>query len=636
MKKTVCVLLCVILLLGTLPLAAFAVGNAAESAAEDAVVLVGGGTSAGIVIPAGASSQERRAAEILSGYLLEITGVSVPVASTADAEKQIRLETDPAMEEEAYILSESDGVFSIVGGGKRGVIYGAFAFLEKLCGCRWYANDEFLIPVSEDVRVPAGYRYEYKPYFEYRETDWGGRTNPVFSAALNINGANVNIPPEDLGGAVGYFSGYFAHTLSTCFCSAATYFDEHPEYFALHGGKRVPNQLCLTNPDVLRIVTDEVLDLLAARHDPEKSVQILSLTQHDNNDYCTCDACKALDDANGAHSGTMLTFVNSVADAVKAAGYDNVAIDTFAYQYTRQAPTNVVPRDNVIVRLCSIECCFGHTLDDPACPENVKFMKDLTDWSKICDRLYVWDYGTNYSEYINFFPNFGVMQKNLQIFYEHNVKGVFGEGNSQTAACNGEFKDLRLYLQAKLMQDPYMDFDGELNGFLKFYYGDGWEQIREYILFCSENGATAKKHVGIFDRAKGSLPGIKNKDIETLDALWDAAEAAAGIDAQKDRVRRSAFCWRYWKCANGKGEFSLAHTLYQRMKARDELYLDLVDAGTTILGETNRKRALSECYALHLLRIPFCWTTLYEDGFWNFISPLVVKFYRFLGSLYGA
>ncbi len=627
MKKAISLLLCVLLLLGSLYLYA--------SAAEDTVVLLGNGTDAEILIPLDASAQERYAAGLLSGYLQQITGESVPVTSSPGAAGKIRLETNPELAEEAYVIAEKNGAVCISGGGKRGAVYGAYAFLEKLCGCRWYTNDAFLIPQAEEIRVPVGYKYTYTPFFEYRETDWGGRTNPVFSAALSINGANVNVPPEEMGGAVGYFPGCFAHTLTNVFCSAASYFDTHPEYFALRNGKRTPNQLCLTNPDVLRIVTAEVLDLLARQHDPEKSVQILSLTQHDNGDYCTCASCKAVDDANGSQSGTMITFVNSVADAVKAAGYGNVAIDTFAYQYTRQAPTNVVPRDNVIVRLCSIECCFGHPLDDPDCPENVKFMKDLTDWSKICNRLYIWDYGTNFSEYINFFPNIGVLQKNMQIFCEHNVKGIFAEGNYQTSQCNGEFKDLRLYLTAKLMQDPYMDFDAETDGFLQFFYGDGWRNIRTFITQCCEKGVTSKKHVGIYDDAKGSLPGIKNSDIEYFDTLWAVAEAGAGSEEQLQHVKRSEFCWRYWKCANSKGEFSPLNAGYRRMKARDDLYLDLVDAGTTILGETTRKRVLSECYSLHLLRIPFRWTNLYENVVWEIFSPYVVRIYRMLGVLYG-
>ena len=39
----------------------------------------------------------------------------------------------------------------------------------------------------------------------------------------------------------------------------------------------------------------------------------------------------------------------------KSKGYDNVAIDTFAYRYTRTVPNGIVPEDNVIVRLRSID-----------------------------------------------------------------------------------------------------------------------------------------------------------------------------------------------------------------------------------------------------------------------------------------
>ncbi len=619
MKKALSLILTIIFALGC-----FAFPCAAQASAGVTVVL-----------PEGASAQERYACDMLCEYLSDILGSDVPAGGVTDGAVNIILSADPALGEGAYTLTERDGNLFITGGGKRGTIYGAFAFLEKLCGCKFYTNEEFLIPSADSIDIPAGYSFEYTPYFEYTETDWKNGGNTVFTVANGINGGTYSNTPENMGGCIRYISG-FCHTLTTQFCSANSYFAEHPEYFALHGGERTPNQLCLTNPDTLRIVTDEILSLLASRHDPGEALQIVSVTQHDNGDFCECPSCKALDDENGSHSGTMVTFANSIAEAVENAGYDNVAIDTFAYQYTRQAPSKVVPRDNVIIRLCSIECCFGHTFDNPSCPENAKFMKDLEDWSKICNRIYIWDYGTNYSEYINFFPNFHVLQKNMQIFYEHNVKGVYGEGNYQLDACNGEFCDLRYYIQAKLMQNPYLDYDAEVNGFLDFFYGGGYKEIREFIDICSEKGVTAKKHAGIFDRAKGSLPGLTSADIKKCDSLWQTANELAETPEQKERVHRSEFCWRYWKCANGKDEFSLLHTPYQLMKARDDLYLDLVDAGTTILGETGRKRLLSQCYALHLLRIPFCWTNLYDNGFWDFISPAVVAIYKFLGSVHTA
>jgi hypothetical protein len=61
---------------------------------------------------------------------------------------------------------------------------------------------------------------------------------------------------------------------------------------------------------------------------------------------------------------------NAVADAIKDE-YPNVAIDTFAYQYTRKPPAHVVPRPNVIVRLCSIELLLcSSASNDPFCVED--------------------------------------------------------------------------------------------------------------------------------------------------------------------------------------------------------------------------------------------------------------------------
>ena len=178
----------------------------------------------------------------------------------------------------------------------------------------------------------------------------------------------------------------------------------------------------------------------------DSSQPILSLTQEDNDQYCQCADCKALDAYEGAQSGTILHFVNAVADAIKDE-FPNVRIDTFAYWYSRTPPKHVKPRDNVIVRLCSIECCFAHALNDPCCAVNAPFAEDIKNWSKICKSLYIWDYTTNFSCYNVIFPNFGVLQKNMQFFVEHNAKGVFEQGNSDVLwGANSEFADLRGYL----------------------------------------------------------------------------------------------------------------------------------------------------------------------------------------------
>ena len=222
----------------------------------------------------------------------------------------------------------------------------------------------------------------------------------------------------------------------------------------------------------------------------------------------------------------------------------------------------------------------------------------------------------------------------MQMFYEHNVRGVFEEGSGYIARCNGEFGDLRAYLEHRLMRDPYLDYDAEMNGFLQAYYGSGWESVREFIDICTQKGCTYKKHVHIFDRSKGSLPGLKAKDIRRCDELWENAKALADDEQTLERVTRSEICWRYWKCSNRKEEFSLWQTPYSRMNARDVLYNDIVSRGNNLIGEPLRKRDISSCAALHLLRIPFCWSNLYEEDIWFFLDPYIVSFYNFLGKIH--
>ncbi len=393
-----------------------------------------------IVIADETDSRLVAAGETLSGYLEKITDKKFSLSANGDGVK-FTLGYSDEIADNGYVIETAADSVSILGNGTRGVIHGVYAFLEKYCGCDWYTSTLYSIPKNSNLTIPDGEKTEYTPYFEYADTDWLSPRDVEYSLANGLNGSTYRTIPDELGGTVEYISG-FAHTLGSQFCSRDKYFESNPEYFALHNGIRQSEQLCLTNEDVYNLVLGEVMTLLKERHDPRKSLQIISLTQGDSGPeakMCQCDGCKAIDDQNGSHSGSMITFVNRIAKEVKAAGYDNVAIDTFAYRYTRKAPSKVVPDDNVIVRLCTIECCFAHPLDDNSCAENAELMSDLKEWSKICERIYVWDYVTNYAHTLGVFPDFGVLQRNIQVFYENNVVGVYEEGNYYMSECDGEF-----------------------------------------------------------------------------------------------------------------------------------------------------------------------------------------------------
>lgn len=542
-----------------------------------------------IVISAYASDTEVYAAQLLQEYLSALDGKEYPVISDDQSfdgymfcigETSVYNTSDIAgRTADSYVITPFSNGLAIYGSGSRGTVYGVIHFLEDFCGYRYFVPESGMVSTSGKMVLPEK-KTEYNTFFEYRDTDWRSGWYPLYSLVSKLNGSSHQALAEEQGGGIAYL-GDFCHTLSTLFCSSDKYFGSHPEYFALHDGERVPDQLCLTNDNVYEIVLDEVLSLLRNTYDPEADLQIISLSQADNQDYCECDTCKALDSANGSHAGSMITFVNRIARAVKEKGYDSVEFDTLAYMYTRSAPTAVKPEDNVIIRLCTFECCFSHPMDDPGCPENAGLMKDLEEWSRISSKLYLWDYTTNYAFTLGIFPDFHVLQQNLQCFYEHGIKGVYEEGNYYVYRCDTEFGDLRTYLIAKLLEDPYCDYDAEMLNFCSYYYGGGGEYIKEAVDRITDN---TKGHVSIYSSMTESF-AIDEKEAEEIDHLWSMAEDAAGSSDALAAIKRSELSWRYVKAALGLREFS--GTLQENRNEREALYNDLILHGVEMINEWN-------------------------------------------------
>jgi len=555
-----------------------------------------------IVYSADASPAEINAANILANYLSQITGLDyvaeqgVPTGTKEILIGQISGLDVSQLGEEGFIIQAQGESILIAGGHPRGTLYGVYYFLEEYFDCRWYTRELRVIPEGPaeiaDVKTER-----FVPPIAYRQTDWLTRQLNVDDYSFSVaNGLNDNVArdlPEAWGGSYGYY-GSFCHTMATWFLNPGKYFGEHPEWYSWREdkGTRVPRQICLTNAGALAQMIVEVKEALAEGNEQFGGERfILSITQDDNYDFCQCPDCKAVDEAEGFHSGNMINFINAVAEAI-ADEYPNVLIDTFAYQYTRTPPKTVKPRENVIVRLCSIECCFAHPLDDPDCPDNLRFANDIKTWSEICDKLYIWGYTTNYGHYNVIFPNFQVLQKNMQFYVKHNVIGVYEEGNHQSEDSHSEFNELRGYLLARLMFDPDLDYDTEMNGFLKAYYGGGWQYVRKFIDLISEStgkpgwgGRHRGMSIYISPTDKGLLD-LKPNQIRYADMLWEKAIDLAGNEACKQNVLRSQLSWRFWKGCNKVQEFSRLQLPGKCMAANEQLFNDFEAFGITRYHES--------------------------------------------------
>lgn len=555
-----------------------------------------------IVIAEPCMPSVRRAADELAGMLWQMSGADFAVAADVLKPQKNDILLGKSRRTDALGLSDEmdalpkEGFFIrttdenlVIGGVGRGLLYGVYSFLEDVLGCRFFSPEISSVPYRERIGIPA-LDYRGAPAMEYREPYLTEFKDADFAARRRVNGQSAPLT-EKHGGGVKYADGFFVHTM-TKLLPPETYFDEHPEYYAEVNGKRLREntQLCLSNPDVLGLVTARVLEEL--RRQPEAG--LFSVSQDDNYNACTCGKCRAVNEEEGSMSGALIRFVNAVAEAVERE-FPDVVIDTLAYQYTRKPPRMLRPRHNVGVRLCTIECCFVHPLrdcraGDPDAPDiglSAPFADDLTGWGKICSRLYVWDYVTNFSHYWMPHPNFHVLADNVRFFAENGVKGVFEQGC--IAAGGGELTGLRAYLLSKLLWDPGTDEQIVIDEYLSGVYGAAGPYIKAYMeevyRAVNEKGC----HLYCFNHP--DKPWHTMELVKRCEALFDRAESAVSDGEVLYRVKKERMAVRYLRILLTKKGSP------ERIALLDSFEADVRNFGLTQLWERDTVES-----SLHVLR----------------------------------
>ena len=189
------------------------------------------------------------------------------------------------------------------------------------------------------------------------------------------------------------------------------FYEKNPEYYALRNGKRLPTQLWLTNNAVLEIVKDSVRSFFKS----SPISDVISVSQDDNTQYCQCENCSKIDNTEGSPAGSLIHFVNEIAK-----DFPDKTISTLAYQYTRKPP-KTKPLENVLITLCSIECDRSIPIDE-GCKD---FSSDLKGWSILTDNIRIWDYTTQFTNFLAPFPNWGTIKPNINLFVENNANWIF-------------------------------------------------------------------------------------------------------------------------------------------------------------------------------------------------------------------
>lgn len=425
-----------------------------------------------IVFLGEAAKSEYQSAEILQNYIQKISNVALNIVdessqNTAKHKIYVGHNSDENLNKhQIQIKTDNENVF-ISGGSDEAIRNAVFEFLELYLGCKWYAPNVEDIPSLKSITLPLNIDYTYNPEI---------KTRTVHSRLFYENNGFADKHKVTHESFPFYVPSARVHTFNK-FIPEEKFYKSNPEYFALRGNKRLPTQLCLTNAKVLEIVKDSVRSLFKSH--PESSV--ISVSSNDNTQYCECENCKKIDEEEGSHAGTMVRFVNEVAKE-----FPDKTISTLAYQYTRK-PCKTKPLKNVLITLCSIEC----DRSAPITEKCTDFADDIKGWGALTENIRIWDYTTQFTNFLAPFPNFNTLQPNIKFFRDYNTKWVFEQHSSNPS----ELFELRSYLMAKLLWNPDANVDDIITEFTNGYYHEAGPFVKSYVSLIHKE---LKKHPDFF------------------------------------------------------------------------------------------------------------------------------------------
>ena len=479
---------------------------AEHAIAGDFLLTESGKTDYSIVLPEKPTPVERTAARELRKYLNKVTGAALPIVRESEmtAEQKKIVVGDGAITKQLLpeFNAEKLGPDSIriktvgddlvlVGHSRRGTLYAVFTFLEDILGVNWWTFDEEDVPHRPTLTITA-LDIAYTPKLADRATRYlqlsdgcfvkghplvtpeEQRKMGIFAARLKLNGHDNYCLTDEYGGRdklVGWVHTFYE---INGLLPPGKYFKAHPEWYSLIKGKRTHRhaQLCLTNKEMQAEMVRVVLRRL--RNNPDATM--ISVSQNDNTTgYCRCEKCRALNEKEGSPSGSLIHFVNAIAEEVEKE-YPDVLIETLAYRYSETPPKHVKPRHNVIIRLCPIGSCYSETFREGK--RNAEFRKNIEAWGKVAKQLYIWDYIANFHGYFLPHPNDHVLADNLRYVIEHGAIGVFEQGDS---GCRvGDFVHYRAWLMAHLLWNPDADEKQLAQKFMNGYYGSAGPYLLKY------------------------------------------------------------------------------------------------------------------------------------------------------------
>jgi hypothetical protein len=382
-------------------------------------------------------------------------------------------------------------------------------------GCRWFFDNPLGVVIPSAKTVTIGpLDVSERPDFLSRNIwgpNWGGkewkRHNRLGGLSLPTGHDWGHLPPS-------------RHEA------------DHPEYYALRGGKRVPGGwLCTSNPEVRRLFAAALSEDIRG-----KGTMGISISPPDGTGYCECEACRkedvqtSIEPSSGrvSISDRYLRFFDAVAGAAGPAN-PKAILSFYAYADYSLPPREIrASSPNLCAWIAPIRFCRFHGLHDPRCRSRGICRDAIEGWKRAVPMVGLREYNYNLAEATVPFSKVTILKEDIPWLKAQGCIGL----NIECLAF-WHLYGIHTYLAARLAWDADADVRAILDDLYEKLFGRAAPHVRSYWERVDRAYREADVHAGSFYGLHAVwTPTV----VESCRADLEAAEAASDGGLGRRRV----------------------------------------------------------------------------------------------------
>ncbi|WP_417363394.1 DUF4838 domain-containing protein [Galbibacter sp.] len=361
---------------------------------------------------------------------------------SSHADKKLHLEVDPELEYD-YCFSKKGDALRLRVKNKQVMLFVTYQLIESI------GQTDPNIIVQDLPPAFINFSDQCRSFdFGYREPHLEPNTDAEYAAVLGANNLDDNW-------------GIWGHNLHKVLV-------EDPAIYARVDGASNKQQYCFSSLALYGQLKQYIGEQFG---DGRKKPYWFMIAPNDNDLVCLCEQCLELGNTNQSATPAVGYLVNKLANE-----YPEHHFFTLAYRTTQKAPQDTWVA-NTGVFFTTIDLPKGITLE--GVPKFYKWKKELGDWREMASQIYLWDYISNFDDYLSPLPILKGFQLQLASYKKAGVNGMFLNGSGYDYS---PFDDVKTYVLSALMIDKDVDVEILVSRYLDKFYPKSSQLLINYYL----------------------------------------------------------------------------------------------------------------------------------------------------------